>query len=222
MIELSQDLDELVRRAEAEWIERFVAGPKRLRWNELPPQVGDSAPDLEIQDSAGTWRHLHELWADGPALLLFWRHFGCGCGIDRAERLADEYEEYVGANATVAIVGEGDPERGAAYREEHDVVCPVLCDPEGTAHDTYGLLDFTLAQTLYHLPELRNRDRSTAEAVADQKRADGLPQVDNPWRQPGEFVVDGDGVLQLTYRYQYCRDFPDPRVLLTAIQEATP
>ena len=58
------------------------------------------------------------------------------------------------------------------------------------------------------------------EEVAERKRDEGLPQVDNPWRQPGEFVVDEDGVLRLTYRYQYCRDFPDPRVLLTAIRES--
>lgn len=217
---MNQELEELIQQAEAEWIERFVAGPKRLRWDELPPQVGDPAPDLEIRDSAGTPRRLREFWADGPALLLFWRHFGCGCGIDRAERLGDESDEYAEANATVVIVGEGDPERGAAYAEEYDIACPVLCDPGGSAHETYGLLDFTLAQTLYHLPELVDRDRRLVEEVAERKREAGLPQVDNPWRQPGEFVVDEDGVLRLTYRYQYCRDYPDPRVLLTAIREA--
>jgi peroxiredoxin len=220
VIELDQELEKLVRRAEAEWIERFVAGPKQLRWDELPPQVGDPAPDLEIRDSTGTWRQLRELWADGPALLLFWRHFGCGCGLDRAELLAEEYDEYVEAGANVAIVGEGDPERGQVYREEYDIECPVLCDPDGGAHETYGLLDFTIAQTLYHLPELVDRDREAIEAVAERKREEGLPQVDNPWRQPGEFVIDEDGVLQLTYRYQYCRGFPDSRVLLTAIREA--
>ena len=220
VIEVDQELEELVQRAEAEWIERFVAGPKQLRWDELPPQVGDPAPDLEIRDSTGTRRQLHELWADGPALLLFWRHFGCGCGLDRADRLAGEHDDYLDAGATIAIVGEGDPERGAVYREEYDIDCPVLCDPDGGAHETYGLLDFTIAQTLYHLPGLVDRDREVVEAVAERKRDEGLPQVDNPWRQPGEFVVDEDGVLRLAYRYQYCRDFPDPRVLLTAIREA--
>lgn len=221
VIGVNRDLEELIRRAEDEWIERFVAGPKQLRWAELPPQVGDPAPDLEIRDATGTRRHLREFWADGPALLLFWRQFGCGCGIDRAERLAHEYDEYVEAGASVAIVGEGDPERGAAYAEEYDIECPILCDPDGRAHETYGLLDFTVAQTLYHLPELVDRDRRTVERVAGQKREEGLPQVDNPWQQPGEFVIDGDGVLQLTYRYQYCRDFPDPRVLATALRIAT-
>jgi peroxiredoxin len=221
---VSNDLDELIEQAMDNWFERFVAGPKQLRWDELPPQIGDPAPDLEIRDSTGTQRQLREFWADGPALLLFWRHFGCGCGIERAEQLAGEYDEYVQAGATVAIVGEGDPERGAAYAEEYGIDCPVLCDPDGTAHETYGLLDFTLPQIWYMIPyESFDRYRANPEQFAEEfnekYRDDGRPKVDNPWRQPGEFVVDEDGVLQLAYRYQYCEDFPDPRVLTTAIRE---
>lgn len=225
MIEVGQELEELIQQAEAKWIERFVAGPKRLQWDELPPQFGEPAPDLEIQDSTGTWRQLREFWTDGSALLLFWRHFGCGCGIARAEQLGEEYDEYVEAGATVAIVGEGDPERGAAYAEEYDIDCPILCDPDGTAHETYGLLDFTPPQIWYPLPnegfhKYRTKPKQFAEEFAEEYQFDGRPKVDNPWRQPGEFVIDGDGVLQLTYRYQYCRDFPDARVLTTAIRES--
>lgn len=220
---MDQELEELIQQAEAEWIERFVEGPECLRWDELPPQIGDPAPDLEMQDSTGTWRQLREFWADGPALLLFWRHFGCGCGIDRAEKMAQEYDAYVEAGATVAIVGEGDPERGAAYGEEYDIQCPILCDPDGTAHETYGLLDFTPPQIAYALPDKSRQQylahtQQFAEEFAEERREDGRPQVDNPWRQPGEFVINEDGVLQLTYRYQYCKDFPDPRVFTTAIR----
>lgn len=218
---MSRNLEELIQQAEAEYIQRFVAGPDRVGWDELPPQVGNSAPDLEMQDSTGTWRQLSEFWESGPALLLFWRHFGCSCTIDRAERLAGKYDEYTEAGATVAVVGEGDPERGADYAEEYGIEWPILCDPDATAHETYGLLDFTVAQTLYDHPELLDRNTKTVEQFAEQKREEGQPQVDNPWQQPGEFVIDADGVLQLTYRYQYCEDYPDPRVLTTAIRTAT-
>ena len=225
MITVSPDLDELIEQAKEKWFERFVAGPKRLRWDELPPQIGEPAPDLEIQDSTGTWRQLSEFWAEGPALLLFWRHFGCGCGIDRAKELAQEYDEYVQAGATVAIVGEGDPERAAAYADDYEIDCPILCDPDGTAHETYGLLDFTLPQIWYEFSEeVFHRYRAATEEFAEEYTedysVDGRPKVDNPWQQPGEFVIDDDGVLQLTYRYQYCWDFPDHRVLTTAIREA--
>lgn len=226
VVTVSRDLGELITRAKDKWYERFVTGPKRVRWEELPPQIGEPAPDLKIRDSTGSWRHLREFWADGPALLLFWRHFGCGCGIERAEQLVDEYDEYVDAGATVAIVGEGDPEHGAEYAEEYGIECSVLCDPDGSAHETYGLLDFTISQIWYIVPyesfeRYRANSEQFAEEFADEYRFDGRPKVDNPWRQPGEFVIDEDGVLQLTYRYQYCQDFPDHRVLTTTIREAT-
>jgi hypothetical protein len=38
---------------------------------------------------------------------------------------------------------------------------------------------------------------------------------------PGEFAVDREGVIRLAYRYQYCEDWPDPRVLTTALRLAT-
>lgn len=223
---MSSDLAELIEQAREKWYELFVSGPKRLRWEELPPQFGDPAPDLELQDSTGTTRRLSEFWADGPALLLFWRHFGCGCGIARAEQLADEYDEYVDAGASVAVVGQGDPKRAAAYAADYGIECPVLCDPDATAHETYGLLDFTLPQMWYSFSEesfeqYRNDTEAFAEEYRSEAGFDGRPKVDNPWQRPGEFVVDGEGVLRLTYRYQYCEDYPDTRVLTTAIREAS-
>lgn len=223
---MSRDFDDLIEAARNEWLARFVAGPKRLAWDGLPPQIGDHAPDIELLDTAGEWRNLSDFWTDGPALLLFWRHFGCGCGIERAEQLVEEFDGYVEAGASVAIVGQGDPERGARYADEYRLECPLLCDPDGAAHETYGLLEFALPQVWYELPaeeisRYRASSETYAQEFAEEYRADGRPKVDNPWQQPGEFVVDGDGVLRLTYRYQYCEDYPDSRVLMTAIREST-
>lgn len=50
---------------------------------------------------------------------------------------------------------------------------------------------------------------SAVEALAADRRAGGRPLVDSPWQRPGEFVIDTDGVLRLTHRYQYCEDYPD-------------
>ena len=42
------------------------------------------------------------------------------------------------------------------------------------------------------------------------------PPVDDPWRAVAEYVVGTNGLVRLAYVYQYCEDFPDPRVLTTA------
>ena len=67
---------------------------------------------------------------------------------------------------------------------------------------------------------LLERGPDAAAEIAAGRRADGRTLVDNPWQQPGEFVVAPDGMSRLTCRYQYCEDYPDPAVLGTAIDRA--
>ncbi|MGH7263346.1 MAG: hypothetical protein ACREMB_00630 [Candidatus Rokuibacteriota bacterium] len=38
--------------------------------------IGGAAPDLEYPTAAGETRRLRDLWAAGPALVLWLRHFG--------------------------------------------------------------------------------------------------------------------------------------------------
>lgn len=215
-------IDDLIDEAEAEWVGRFTQGPTEDRWQELPPQVGDEAPDAELPDHTGTTRHLREWWADQPAVVLFWRHFACGCGIDRAARLRDELDGYRDAGASVVIVGQGEPERAAAYREDQGTDVPILCDPSLDTYRAYGLIQLQVSQILFDAPEeFWSHDEEHAQQLCQARRESGRPMVDDPWRQPGEFVVGTDGRLRLTYRYQYCEDYPDPRVLTTAISLAT-
>jgi len=42
----------------------------------IEPGVGDSTPDFVYRDGAGESRRLSELWTDGPALIVWLRHFG--------------------------------------------------------------------------------------------------------------------------------------------------
>jgi len=77
--------------AEAEWLDGWTAGPTEDQGSGLPS--GAKAPDLALADHTGQERLLSEFWAGQPALLMFWRHFGCGCGVARAGRLKAEYQD---------------------------------------------------------------------------------------------------------------------------------
>ena len=59
----------------------------------------------------------------------------------------------------------------------------------------------------------------TARRFIEQRRVAGRRLVNNPWLLPGEFVVDQNAILKHTHRYQHCEDFPDPRVLVTAVTD---
>ena len=207
--------ERLTEDAEKEWLETWVAGPGNKRSKLLDP--GTSAPDLELLDHTGVSRRLSSFWSDGPALLMFWRHFGCGCGLDRSSRLNDEYEDYLAAGINPVIIGQGEPERAAEYREKYGITCPILCDPEFAAYSAYGLANFGVEQILYDAPE-ETWDHSMEIGLDFQEasRAINRPLVDNPWMSTGEVLVDPSGTIRVSYAYQYCEDFPDPRVFLVA------
>ncbi len=203
-------------------MEHWKRGPTRLHWTEMPPQVGEPAPDFELEDSSGRKAHLSDFWRDRPALLLFWRHYGCGCGVDRASRLQEEYESYRSAGANVVVIGQGKPLHAAWYAAKFGIPCPVLCDPEFRAYRAYGLLEFTPAQVLYDASDaLLRLEVDAGMAFAQERRDMGRPMANNPWQSPGEFVVDTSGRLRLAYRYQFCEDFPDPRIHVSAIRDAS-
>ena len=122
----------------------------------------------------------------------------------------------------MVIIGQGEPERGAAYAEEHTLpAVSILSDPEFQVYEAYGLVEGKPSQIVYDAPEeFLRRDYEAFVRLAKARREAGRPVVDSPWQLPGEFVVDQTGIIRLAYRYQYCEDFPDYRVLLSAIREA--
>lgn len=218
---MSDTLERQIRAAEQQFLDEWTRGPDRLTWDALPPQPGDPAPEAKLADHTGSKIDLSSLWADQPALLLFWRHFGCGCGIDRAGRLRDEYDDYLAAGANVAIIGQGEPERASAYHDEHDLPCPILCDPDRNLYRAYGLREGDIPHILFDAPqEMWDHDRATGEEFQQQRRNSGRPLVDSPWQLPGEFVIDTTGTIRLDWRYQHCEDYPDPLVLTAAIKNA--
>ena len=219
---MDSSINSQIEAAEQEWKDGWKLGPQRVRWTEIPLQVGDQAPDFELLDSSGEVLSLSDSWANSPALILFWRHYGCSCGIDRAERLKAEYSDYTDAGAKVVIIGQGEPERAAAYSIKYSLPpVTILCDPEFETYESYSLLEGKPSQILFDAPdEYLDLDYNAGMELAEARREDGRPLVDNSWLLPGEFVIDRFGEVRLAYRYNYCEDFPDHRVLLAAIREA--
>jgi peroxiredoxin len=209
-------LEELFDAAEQRWFAHWHRGPTRRAWTDAPLQVGDEAPDFELADTTGRVRPLSASWRDGPALLIFWRHFGCGCGIGRAERLGDEYGRLVEAGASVLVVGQGEPERAAWYKDKFVIPCSILCDPDERVFRAYGLLECSP----WLLLDGPIPDRNHFVKVAEKHRSQGRPVADNPFLLPGEFVVNAAGRFVLAYRYHYCDNYPDPETLIAAIHEA--
>ena len=219
---MTDDVERLIGAAEDRWRAGWATGPTRLRWTTLPPQVGDAAPDATLRDHEGREVTLSALWAARPLLLLFWRHFGCSCGMDRAARLRAELADYRAGGGDVAIVGQGEPLRAARYRERQQLEVPILSDPDRALYQAYGLLQGTTAQVLFDAadPFLRC-ELEAGMGLSASRHATDRALVDDPWQLPGEFVIGTDGRIVYAHRYGWCEDYPDPRVHVAAIRGAS-
>lgn len=216
------ELAELTEAACQEWMDYWKSGPLKTRWDSIPLQIDDNAPHFSLSDQTGNMVELNSFWKDKPALVIFWRHFGCGCGVDRANRLKNELTDYLDAEANILIIGQGEPARSTAYANKYELPnIPILSDPTFHVFHAYGLLDGKESQILFDAPEeYLDRSLDLGKSFAQSRQEEGRPLVDNPYLLPGEFVIDTAGKVVFAYRYNYCEDFPDHRVHLAAIREA--
>ncbi|MCI0424246.1 MAG: AhpC/TSA family protein [Actinobacteria bacterium] len=211
---MDRDLMALTMSAERQWLQSWQRGPT-IEGN--PLRRGEMAPDVELFAPDGAPVRLADAWADGPALVLLWRHLGCGCGRERARRLLEEMDGYEAAGLKVMVVAPGDPERVADYAERNGLTGRIMADPGYEAHRAFGLGHWSLEQVLYDDPEeFCDLKLETGRALQEERRTQGRPLVDDPWMQSGEFVVGGNGVIRVAYAYNYCEDYPNPRVFVTA------
>lgn len=205
--------------AEARWLAAFLAGPTRTRWNTLPPQVGDLAPDLALPDATGTTRPLSSLWRRRPLHLVFLRHFGCSCLSARWELLAEGTPAIREHGADVVAVSQAEPERTAAVAVRRGWQLPLLADPGRIAFEAFGLLEGTPPQVL-HDAAWRPGDHETVATAFAPRRGTERAGVDSPWQLPGDVVIGTDGRIALAHRYQFCEDHPPLGVILGAVDSA--
>jgi peroxiredoxin len=208
------DLRALIMSAEHRWMDSWLEGPTL---EGSPLQRGARAPEVEVLAEDGVPTPISSFWTDSPALLMLWRHLGCGCGLDRNGRLQDELPAYREIGLNVVIIAPGEPARITWYRDKYEVPVPMYATPDYAAHKAFGLGHWTVEQVLYDAPEEYCDLRpDTGEEFQDVRRKEGRPLVDDPWMQAAEFVIDREGRIRVGYYYNYCEDYPDPRIFTTA------
>ncbi len=209
-----RDIAALVLSAERRWMDNWVAGPTL---EGEPIRRGALAPDMDLTDEMGNGVKLSQAWSDRPALIMLWRHLGCGCGIERINRLEGEYDGYETSGLNAVVVAPGDLERVVAYKEMYGLQLPVLADPGYKTHRAYGLSHWSKEQALYDRPdEYCTLTPQVGMKYQQASQELGRTLVDDPWMQSAEFVVDPAGLVRVAYYYNYCEDYPDPRIFETA------
>lgn len=191
--------------AQKEWLKLWYEGPTKTTWDKLPLQMGDRAPDFELETSANEMVKLSELWNEQPVLLVFWRHTGCGCGFMQADSMRKSYDKFTEKGIKVVIVTQAEPERAAFYKKEQKIKGILLSDTNYEVYRAYGLLDGGASQIM-GTPEI---DYSIGEKLQNDRIGTQRALVDNPWLLPGEFIIDKTGTINFTHRYGNCGDIPE-------------
>ena len=206
-------LQELTSAAETEWLSRWTTGPTEGDLADLPS--GSAAPDLLLPDHTGRERRLSEYWSGQPALLMFWRHFACGCGFERSDR-GRRAIAIGGLGLTRLLLG------GATSRVRPptgpSTACRATCcaiRPPRLSHvrrrplaartDTPRRCSRAVGAPARHRRELPGGAARAREATGRR-----------PVAAIKEFVIGANGIVRLTYAYQHCEDFPNTQVLLTS------
>ena len=171
-------LQEQISAAEEQWLQCWKRGPVRTRWQTTPLQVGDEAPDVRLTTQTGAPYFLREAWKRNAAYLIFWRHFGCSVGFERAKRLSEEFTKLQALGLNVVAIGQGEPERTASYMAARELPSELtfLCDPEEIAYQAYGLLEGAPHQIFFRLSEdVQKVIPDAGTELARARRAAGAP-----------------------------------------------
>lgn len=104
-------------------------------------RVGDPVPrelaDAPVLDAGGEVSRLGDCWAEGPAALVFLRHFACIACSEHVTVLAPRLHELTQLGLRVVYVGNGEPRYIEAFVERNGIdpeVVEVITDPTLAAH----------------------------------------------------------------------------------------
>lgn len=164
-----------------------------------------SLGDLDVIDEDGRTIRLSSLWADGPAVLVFLRHFGCIHCRDHAVQI-----DRAKLPAKVVLIGNGSPSFIAGLREQTGWTGPVYTDPSLAAYKAAQLKRGVL-RTL----DPRGYGKALRAMAGGQRQ--GRTQGDQ-WQQGGVVVVAKDGRVLWSHASERAGDNAAPDLIRAALR----
>jgi len=102
-------------------------------------RVGQIAPDATVTDINGAPVSLASLWANGPVLLAFLRHFGCIFCRERLCQLEKAQAEFTAAGLPIVALALGEPRHAKRYGPRLAPSITCLAAPSDAAYTAYGI-----------------------------------------------------------------------------------
>jgi len=100
-------------------------------------QIGDPAPDFELESDGGEIFRLEDFRGRGVVLYFYPKDDTPGC-TRQACGFRDRIADFEGAGWTVLGVSPDSVDRHRKFREKHELNFPLLSDPDHEVADAYG------------------------------------------------------------------------------------
>lgn len=172
--------------------------------------IGAHAPDYTFSAMDGTPRALSSLWADGPTLLVFLRHFGCIFCREQLKSLETHHAEIGRAGLQPVAVALGRPEHARRYCAQ---LSPSLSDclssTETDGYHLWGMKQGSVGQ-------LMNPQTVIAGARAFSHGVMQGATTGDPLIIGGTFIVDRAGIIRYAYYSKFAGDHPSFDSILNA------
>lgn len=172
-----------------------------------------SAPDLDLLDTAGVTFRLSSLWAHRPLLLAFTRHFGCTQCKEMLDELVEGRERIEAAGLDIAVITQGSPEATHAFAKQFAPGLFCLSDEERKAYRAYGLERGNLFQTFLNLKVWKAISRSRRKGY----RVEMPPAGQDAMQMSGTFIISTNGRIELPYYYDHIADHPPLDLILSGV-----
>lgn len=209
---LQEELDELAAgfaaKAPAAMREAFAEGVedvRRLGLVETALNVGDAAPEATLRNSAGEEVAFSSAWADGPAVVSFYRGGWCPYCNLQLRALQRSLAKIDGAGATLVAVTPERVEKAAETAAKNDLEFTVLTDKGNELARAFGVV-FTLPEVIRPIYAERV---GLADYNGDDR--DELPLA-------ATYVIDRGGVIRWAYLDADYRRRAEPADIVAAVE----
>lgn len=104
-----------------------------------PLKTGDQAPDVSVTTAAGESEKLGKFYADGPAVLVFYRGSWCPICTQHFQELMKAHPEFAKAGAKIVAISPDSVQNTRSNAEKLKVPFPLVSDSDLTATKAFGL-----------------------------------------------------------------------------------
>lgn len=155
--------------------------------NDLAIKVGDKLPDVKLSDATGKEVFTSSLYADGPALITFYRGSWCPfCNI-ALKGFQDRLSEFTSKGVKFVAITPELPDTSLSTSEKLDLKFPVLSDVGNKFAGEMGIL--------YRMP--KPMETVFGAFQIDLKERNGDDSLVLPI--PATLLVDGKGIVRNTF-----------------------